>query len=585
MANSLNRIDRAELVAALVLVWAMLLAAWPPSAGVLQSIESILASLAGTGAEDSPRPLWAWPLEGLLIVVLGIGTMLWGRRQPAFTTLALAAAVALALLGLDVVLRAAQLISLQLVAPALTAVAAAGLCAALAERHEQRTPMASPVIEPPAQAPASLRRAAPRPGPGRDAAPETTEDSTLARARIAVKQGEFSTAWRLMREAPTTRESFETLYAIGVEFQRQGQRREAIAALQRLRDRDPDYLDVAQRLADLERPPASAASADTAPPAAQSQSAPGQTTGNTAGNGAAVQAKVASGPANAHQPVKLVEGQTTTLGRYEIVRELGRGAMGVVYLGRDPKINRVVAIKAIPLAEEFEPDDLDDAKARFFREAETAGRLNHPNIVTIYDVGEERDLAYIAMEYLEGSHLSGHVKPDTLLPMPVVVDLAAQVADALGYAHRENVVHRDIKPANIMYDRNTNALKITDFGIARLTDSSRTRTGIVLGTPSFMSPEQLEGKQVTGQSDLFSLGVSLYQLLTGQLPFRGSSMPKLMFAIANLAHAPVTHVRPELPEDLNRIVDMALAKDPRERYPTGAHMAQALRAFFARLGR
>ncbi|MCC5869350.1 MAG: protein kinase [Gammaproteobacteria bacterium] len=584
MANMLDRIDRADLVAALVLVWAMLLAAWPPSAGILQSIESMLGSLAGAGSENLPRPLWAWPFEGLLIAVLGIGTMLWGRGQPAFTTLALATAVALALLGLDVVLRAAQLVSLQLVAPALTAVAAAGLCAALAERREQRALAAHALGEQAAQ-PASpvpppvVARAKPERSP----AAATSNDSVLARARIAVKQGEFSTAWRLMREAPTTRESFETLYAIGVEFQRQGQRREAVAALQRLRDRDPDYLDVAKRLADLERPTASAAGpANTGPSSARSKPA----TSRSQDNGASPR-KPGSAAAGAQtsQPANLVEGQPSALGRYEVVRELGRGAMGVVYLGRDPKINRVVAIKVIPLAEEFEPDDLDDAKARFFREAETAGRLNHPNIVTIYDVGEERDLAYIAMEYLEGTHLSGHVKPDTLLPMPVVVDLAGRVADALGYAHRENVVHRDIKPANIMYDRNTDALKITDFGIARLTDSSRTRTGIVLGTPSFMSPEQLEGKQVTGQSDLFSLGVSLYQLLTGQLPFRGSSMPKLMFAIANLAHAPVTHVRPELPEDLNRIVDMALAKDPRERYPTGAHMAQALRAFSARLGR
>jgi serine/threonine-protein kinase len=169
--------------------------------------------------------------------------------------------------------------------------------------------------------------------------------------------------------------------------------------------------------------------------------------------------------------------------------------------------------------------------------------------------------------------------------MPVVVDLVARVADALGYAHRENVVHRDIKPANIMYDRSSDALKITDFGIARLTDASRTRTGIVLGTPSFMSPEQLEGKQVTGQSDLFSLGVSLYQLLTGQLPFRASSMPKLMFAIANLTHTPVSQLRPEFPTDLDRLVDMALAKDPRERFQTGGQMAQAMRAFLSRLGR
>ncbi len=562
MSEVIARNRRADLVAAIVLVWAMLLAAWPPSAGILVAVQQLLGSLAGTSGQSPPPPAWAWPVEALMITGAGIGVMLWGRGQPAATTLALAAAAALALLGLDVVLRAAGLGPLQLVAPALTAIAAAGLCVALGERGGATS---ADGLVPAALGPAdSVRKA---PDLGGNAA--SGGDAALQRAREAARGGDFTAAWSALRNAPLAREGFETLYTIAVGLQRQGQRAEAIAALERLRDRDPDYRDVAARLGDLQR--AAGGGARAAAPALQAKAA---------GTGAQAPRSGLTG-----EPVKLVAGRVVRLGRYEIVRELGRGAMGVVYLGRDPRINRVVAIKAIPLAEEFEAEDVEEAKARFFREAETAGRLNHPNIVTIYDVGEEHELAYIAMEYLEGTHLSGHVKPDTLLPMPVVVDLVARVADALGYAHRENVVHRDIKPANIMYDRAADTLKITDFGIARLTDSSRTRTGIVLGTPSFMSPEQLEGKQVTGQSDLFSLGVTFYQMLTGQLPFRGSSMPKLMFAIANLAHAPVTHVRPELSADLDRIMDLALAKDPRERFASGAHMAQALRAFTARLGR
>lgn len=267
-----------------------------------------------------------------------------------------------------------------------------------------------------------------------------------------------------------------------------------------------------------------------------------------------------------------------TLGRYEIERELGQGAMGTVYLGRDPKINRVVAIKAISLAQEFEDADLEEAKARFFREAEMAGRLNHPNIVTVYDAGEDQGLAFIAMEYLKGRHLSFFADSQRLLPTPAVLEIIARLADALHYAHRQNVVHRDIKPANIMYDSETDELKITDFGIARLTDTSRTKTGIVLGTPSFMSPEQLEGRSLDGRSDLFALGVSLYHLLAGQLPFRAGSMTQLMHKIASEPHPPIRTVRPELPPCVDTILDRTLAKSPDDRFQTGAELAAALRA-------
>ena len=271
-------------------------------------------------------------------------------------------------------------------------------------------------------------------------------------------------------------------------------------------------------------------------------------------------------------------GPLTALGRYRIDRELGRGAMGVVYLARDPKINRQLAIKAIALAAEFGETEVAGARERFFREAEMAGRLNHPNIVVIYDAGEDKGLAYIVMEYLRGGHLSDHTNSSRLLPAATVLDILARVADALNFAHRQNVIHRDIKPANIMYDADTNALKITDFGIARLTDGGSTKTGIVLGTPSFMSPEQLEGRRLDGRSDLFALGVALYQLTCGQLPFRADSMTALMYKIANDPHTPLKSIRPDLPPAVDRIVNRALAKNPDDRFQTGAEMALALRA-------
>lgn len=264
------------------------------------------------------------------------------------------------------------------------------------------------------------------------------------------------------------------------------------------------------------------------------------------------------------------------LGRYQVEKELGKGAMGVVYQGRDPRIGRVVAIKTLALSAEFEGSELQDARERFFREAETAGRLQHPNIVTIFDAGEEHDLAYIAMEFLHGRDLLDHTRPGQLLPVATVLSIGVRVAQALDYAHRQNVVHRDIKPANIMLDAATDSVKVTDFGIARITDASRTKTGLVLGTPSFMSPEQLAGQRIDGRSDLYSLGVTLFQLLTGQLPLRGDSMAALMYQIANQPAPDVRTLRPALPAALADILTKSLAKTPAERYADGAGMAADL---------
>ncbi len=253
--------------------------------------------------------------------------------------------------------------------------------------------------------------------------------------------------------------------------------------------------------------------------------------------------------------------------------------MGVVYLGRDPKISRVVAIKTMALAQEFEDDELEEVKERFFREAETAGRLNHPNIVTIYDAGEEHDLAYIAMEFLKGHDLARYCKPDNLLKMRSVLSIVARAAEGLDFAHQQNVVHRDIKPANIMYEPESDTIKITDFGIARITDSSKTKTGMVLGTPSYMSPEQLAGKKVDGRSDLFSLGVMLYQMLSGSLPFKADSMASLMFKITNDEAADVRTIRAEIPEALSVVINKALTKDADQRFQTGVEFANALKVF------
>ncbi|WP_159098491.1 protein kinase domain-containing protein [Thiorhodospira sibirica] len=265
------------------------------------------------------------------------------------------------------------------------------------------------------------------------------------------------------------------------------------------------------------------------------------------------------------------------IGRYQIERQLGRGSMGVVYLGADPKISRKVAIKTLALNREFDPEVLDQVKTRFFREAEASGRLTHKNIVTIYDVGEEHDLAFIAMDFLEGVALDTYTKVETLLPIAEVLDIGAQIADGLDYAHQQQVIHRDIKPANVMYNPDTGVVKITDFGIASLLDNSKTRTGTVLGTPAFMSPEQISGQRVDGRSDLFSLGVTLYYLLCARLPFTAETMAGLVYQITQTPHVPITEQRPELGPLINLIINKCLQKDPEKRYPSGAALAKALR--------
>lgn len=264
------------------------------------------------------------------------------------------------------------------------------------------------------------------------------------------------------------------------------------------------------------------------------------------------------------------------LGRYEVIRELGQGAMGVVYQAKDPLIDRIVAIKTINLGLAMEGKD--EYEGRFYQEAKAAGRLNHPNIVTIYDVGKGEDIAYIAMEFLQGRELRDIMNDGGLLPVDHVLDIVAQVASGLSYAHEHDIIHRDVKPSNIMVIRDGH-VKITDFGIARMASSAvRTQTGMVLGSPKYMSPEQVMGKEIDQRSDIFSLGVMLYEMLTGQAPFNGDNVNAIMYQTLNAAPPAPSSLNAAVPEMLNFIVAKALAKGLDDRYQNAKDFAIDLRA-------
>ncbi|SLM48808.1 putative serine/threonine protein kinase [Nitrospira japonica] len=265
------------------------------------------------------------------------------------------------------------------------------------------------------------------------------------------------------------------------------------------------------------------------------------------------------------------------LGRYKVLKELGRGAMGIVYLGKDPTIQRFVAIKTMRLDQIDDGTKLQEVKARFFREAESAGRLSHPNIVTIYDAGEQDELGYIAMEVLEGSSLKQWSRPPNLMSVADVVHALTTVAEALDHAHQQGVVHRDVKPANVMLTKDR-IVKVMDFGIAKMASSSKTQTDLVLGTPTYMSPEQIAGKKVDGRSDIFSLGVVLFELLTGRPPFIADNLSALLFAIAHQPHPPLNALRKDLPPMFQEVLDRALQKELPQRYRRAGEFARDLRA-------
>ncbi len=358
-------------------------------------------------------------------------------------------------------------------------------------------------------------------------------------------QGLLDMAFDKFRKCPAEDESVkELLYNLGLDFERKRMLNKAVAVYQHIATAG-DFKDISERIKKL------------------------TVAGETMIFGLSGAKKEATVIMN-NSEIK------PTLGRYEVVKELGRGAMGTVFLGKDPRINREVAIKTLRY-EEIDPEQIDEVKKRFFREAEAAGKLSHPNIVTIYDVGEDYDIAYMAMELLDGSDLAKYTKKENLLPTEEVIRVVSCVASALDYAHANGIVHRDIKPANIMM-LNNREIKVADFGIARVMATSKTQTGVVMGTPSYMSPEQIAGKKVDGRSDLFSLGVVLYELLSGDKPFNGDSIATLMYNITSSPPPSIKELSPGVPEKMVPIVEKLLSKDVEVRYQTGKLLADDLLA-------
>lgn len=265
------------------------------------------------------------------------------------------------------------------------------------------------------------------------------------------------------------------------------------------------------------------------------------------------------------------------VGRYQVTERIGRGGMASVFRAHDPNIDRVIAIKF--LHPNFSEDE--EYRGRFLKEARAAGMLSHPNIVTVHDVGEISGRPYMAMELIEGEPLNELMSRQGALPIKDALIITLQLAKALGYAHSKGIVHRDIKPSNIMGVKGTTTVKVTDFGIAHVSskgEQQQTRVGDVLGTPQYMSPEQTKGSKVDGRSDLFSVGIILYQLLSGQAPFNADSIVALAMKIANEQPTPIEQLRPDVPQSVRRIVERCLAKAPERRFQTGEELADAISA-------
>lgn len=266
------------------------------------------------------------------------------------------------------------------------------------------------------------------------------------------------------------------------------------------------------------------------------------------------------------------------IGRYRIVSELGRGAMGVVYRARDPKLGRELAVKTIRLKDHANPEEIGSLRKRLVREAQSAGRLAHPGIVTVFDVGEEDGVAYFTMELVEGQKLSDYRAADLEFgtKLQFLSDLLSMAGSALDYAHAHGVVHRDVKPANIMVTQT--GVKIMDFGVARMHSSELTVTGTVVGSPSYMSPEQVQGESLDGRSDQFSLGIVAYEILAGVKPFRSSNLTTTLFKLVNADPSPIRDLDARVPLGLERVVMRALEKNPRDRHESCSAFAAAFAA-------
>lgn len=272
------------------------------------------------------------------------------------------------------------------------------------------------------------------------------------------------------------------------------------------------------------------------------------------------------------------------IGKYKIVEILGKGAMGIVYKARDPDIGRDVAIKAVRFDMVSEGTEKEDIVERFMREARSAGKLSHPNIITIYDIVREGDLTYIVMQYVEGESLQKSIASNKKFSTTEIVELMVPLCDALDYAHQHGIVHRDIKPANILIDK-TGKPFVVDFGVAHIETSTMTQTGTTLGTPSYMSPEQVMGKKVDNRSDIFSLGVILYELLTGQRPFGGGNISTIIYKIVNEEPLSIIEIDKSLPADFENVIHKALAKDPKSRYSSCKHLVRDLHKQSQTLGK
>jgi serine/threonine-protein kinase len=364
-------------------------------------------------------------------------------------------------------------------------------------------------------------------------------------------QGQLDQAFEKFKKLPLNDEAKELIYNIGLAYEKKRWFNKALAAYEYINQKG-EYKDIQERIIKIK--------------AADKSSTMGSFSGIERGS-------------------VLSEVETSArskVGRYEVLGELGKGSMGLVYKAKDPKINRLVAIKTIRFSDEFDEDVIDEIKERFFREAEIAGQLSHPSIVTIHDVGYDKDLTYMAMEYLEGEDLEKYIIKTNLLPLRRVLDIISKSADALGFAHKSDVIHRDIKPANIMLLKN-GQIKVTDFGIAKAISSSRTKTGVILGTPNYMSPEQIMGQKIDARSDIFSLGVLFFQLITGELPFHGENLSALLYQITQVKHPSPRDYNPKIPKICEQIVDKAMAKNPGNRFKTAAEMAKVLRMFISKI--
>jgi serine/threonine-protein kinase len=292
-----------------------------------------------------------------------------------------------------------------------------------------------------------------------------------------------------------------------------------------------------------------------------------------------VAATVRPSPAPGADPS--VPGVGSVIGPFVLQAEIGRGTVGCVYRAVATGSTTPVAVKTLVLAREFQGQALDEARVRFFRQAHTARRLQHPDIVQVLDAGEAHGVAWLSMPLLAGRSLDRCVTPEAPMPVADVLRVGARVARALAHAHGLGVVHRDVKPANVVVDLARDEVKVTDFGIAHLMDAASTRTGLVLGSPAYMSPEQLAGRRLDGRSDLYALGVTLYQLLTGRLPHDAQRLSDLLSQIAQEPAKDVRWLRPEVPEGLALVISLSLEKRPELRYAQGEHMAQDLDAVAA----